>query len=215
MLGACGGGSRTLAGGPVGHVHGSAEVEASALVDPSASVWGLAQIRAGASIGPETIVGRGAYIGTGVQVGARVKIQNYALVYEPATVGDGAFIGPGAILTNDQHPRAITPEGALKSASDWTATGVVVREGASVGAGAICIAPVTIGAWALVGAGSVVTRDVPDYALVVGSPARQVGWVGRTGMRLAEVGTGRWTCPSTGETYQLSGSVLTQLEGAP
>lgn len=199
----------------MGHIHGTAEVEASALVDPTARVWGLAQVRAGASVGPEAIIGRGAYIGTGVRVGARVKIQNYALVYEPATVDDGAFIGPGAILTNDHHPRAITPEGALKAASDWTATGVVVRKGASIGAGAICIAPVTIGAWALVGAGSVVTQDVPDYALVVGSPARQVGWVGRTGMRLAEVGNGRWRCPSTGETYELSGSVLAPLKERP
>ena len=199
----------------MGHIHVTAEVDASAVVDPSASIWGLAQVRAGASIGPESIIGRGAYIGTGVRVGARVKIQNYALVYEPAIVEDGAFLGPGAILTNDHHPRAVTSEGSLKSASDWTATGVVVREGASVGAGAICIAPVTIGAWALVGAGSVVTRDVPDYALVVGSPARQVGWVGRTGMRLAEVGNGRWACPSTGEAYELSGSVLTPLKGMP
>ena len=215
MLGACGGGSRTLAGGSVGHIHGTAEVDASALVDPSASIWGLAQVRAGASVGAEAIIGRGAYIGTGVHVGSRVKIQNYALVYEPATVDDGAFIGPGVILTNDHHPRAVTPEGSLKSASDWTATGVVVRQGASIGAGAICIAPVTIGAWALVGAGSVVTRDVPDYALVVGSPARQVGWVGRTGMRLTDVGNGRWTCPNTAETYELSGSVLTPLKEMP
>ena len=199
----------------MGHIHGMAEVEASALVDPSARIWGLAQVRAGASIGPETIIGRGAYIGAGVRVGARVKIQNYALVYEPAIVEDGAFIGPGVILTNDHHPRAVTPEGALKSASEWTATGVVVRQGASIGAGAICIAPVTIGAWALVGAGSVVTRDVPDYALVVGSPARQVGWVGRTGMRLAEFGNGRWTCPSTGKAYQLSGNVLAPLKEMP
>lgn len=199
----------------MGHIHGTAEVEASALVDSSAFIWGLAQVRAGASIGPESIIGRGAYIGTGVHVGARVKIQNYALVYEPAIVEDGAFIGPGAILTNDHHPRAITPDGALKLASDWTATGVVVREGASIGARAICIAPVTIGAWALVGAGSVVTRDVPDHALVVGSPARQVGWVGRTGMRLAEAGDGCWTCPSTGETYEFSGSVLTPLKETP
>lgn len=199
----------------MGRIHSTAEIETTAFVDPSAYVWGLAHIRAGASIGPETIIGRGAYVGSGVHVGARVKIQNYALVYEPATVEDGAFIGPGAILTNDHHPRATTPEGNLKSAADWAAVGVTVRQGASIGAGAVCVAPVVIGGWSLVGAGSVVTRDVPAYALVTGSPARQVGWVGRSGVRLVELRAGMWQCPHSGETYQLSEDVLTLVEGPP
>ena len=196
----------------MGQIHSTADVDASALVDPSARIWGLAQIRAGASIGRETVIGRGVYVGAGVHVGARVKIQNFALIYEPAAVEDGAFIGPGVILTNDHHPRAVTPEGILKSVADWMPTGVVVRQGASIGAGAICIAPVTIGAWSLIGAGSVITRDVPAHALVVGSPARQWGWVGRAGLRLVEAGGGLWTCPSTGERYALSADVLTLVE---
>lgn len=193
-------------------IHESADVDHRARVDSSASVWGLAQIREGASIGAETIIGRGAYIGIGVHVGARAKIQNYALVYEPAVVGDGAFIGPGVILTNDHHPRAVSPDGALKAVADWEPVGVVVGEGASVGAGAICVAPVRIGAWALVGAGAVVTSDVPEYGLVVGTPARRVGWVGRTGHRLALLEGGAiWKCPKTGETYREVNNALTLL----
>lgn len=193
-------------------IHESADVDPRARVDSSASIWGLAQIREGASIGADTIIGRGAYIGIGVDVGARVKIQNYALLYEPAVVGNGAFIGPGVILTNDHHPRAISPDGALKAVADWEAVGVVVGEGASVGAGAICVAPVRIGAWALVGAGAVVTSDVSDYGLVVGTPARQVGWVGRAGHRLASVDGGAiWKCPITGQTYGESDGGLTFL----
>ena len=197
----------------MGLVHSTAEVDPTALVDPSAVVWGLAQVRGGATIGPEAIVGRGAYVGSGVAVGARVKIQNYALVYEPASVEEGAFIGPGAILTNDHHPRAVLPEGGLKSATDWRAVGVTVGRGASIGAGAICVAPVRIGAWALVGAGSVVTRDVPAHALVVGSPAWQVGWVGRAGHRLVQdTSAALWRCPVTDEAYALSDGLLALME---
>ncbi len=196
----------------MGLVHGSAEVDEGALIDPSAFVWGLAQIRTGASIGAESVIGRGAYIGAGVLVGPRTKIQNYALVYEPAMVEEGVFIGPGAILTNDRNPRAIRPDGALKGVEDWEAVGVTVRRGASIGAGAICIAPVEIGSWALVGAGAVVTEDVAAYALVVGSPARRIAWVGPTGERLDPgVIAGEWVCPVTGERFEEVGAELRPL----
>ena len=162
----------------------SADVAPSAIVAPSARVWHLAQVREEARIGEETIVGRGAYIGEGVRVGGRCKIQNYALIYEPASLADGVFVGPAAVFTNDHCPRAINADGTLKSASDWERVGVTVERGAAIGARAVCVAPVRIGAWASVGAGAVVTRDVAPYALVVGVPARRVGWVGEAGVRL-------------------------------
>ena len=186
----------------MGLIHDTAEVDAGALVDPSAFVWALAQVRNGASIGSECVIARGAYIGSGVVVGARSKIQNYALVYEPAQLAEGVFVGPGAILTNDRFPRAIRPDGALKAPADWQAVGVKVGRGASIGAGAICVAPAAIGDWAMVGAGSVVTGDLPAHALVVGSPAHQIGWVSRAGHRLAQdVDSGHWVCPESDERY--------------
>lgn len=166
-------------------IHDGAQVSPDATLGDGTTVWPLAQIRERAIIGAHCIIGRGAYIGTGVQVGDNCKIQNHALIYEPAILGGGVFIGPGAILTNDHHPRAINPDGTLKTADDWNPTGVTIHDGASIGAGAICVAPVTIGRWATVAAGAVVTRDVPDYALVAGTPARQTGWVREDGRRRA------------------------------
>ena len=133
-----------------------------------------------------------------------VKIQNYALVYEPARVEDGAFIGPAAVFTNDHFPRSVNPDGSLKSGHDWEPVGVTVREGASIGARAVCVAPVTIGRWALVAAGATVVRDVPDFALVVGSPARRIGWVGRAGVPLVQAADDQdlWVCPTTGAQYR-------------
>src|SRR5450756_2144125 len=181
---------------------GSADVDPTAQIGDGSSVWHLAQVRDGARIGEECIIGRGAYIGSGVQIGPRCKVQNYALIYEPAVLEAGVFIGPAVVLPNDTFPRAVNPDGSLKSAEDWEPTGVVVREGASIGARAVCVAPVTIGRWATVAAGAVVTRDVPDYALVVGVPARQIGWVGRAGLPLVDAGENRWTCPVTGDSYE-------------
>ncbi|VTR76314.1 acyltransferase [Cellulomonas hominis] len=178
-----------------------ADVDARATVGPGTRVWHLAQVREDAVVGAQCVIGRGAYVGPGVRVGDRCKIQNHALVYEPAVLEDGVFVGPAVVLTNDLLPRAVNPDGSLKTADDWHAVGVIVREGASVGARAVCVAPVVVGRWALVGAGSVVTRDVPDFALVVGSPARWVAWVGRTGERLAPAGPGRWRCQATGEEF--------------
>ncbi|WP_026876244.1 acyltransferase [Jiangella gansuensis] len=179
----------------------SADVDASAEIGDGSSVWHLAQVREKAALGRGCVVGRGAYIGTGVRAGDNCKIQNYALVYEPAVLEDGVFVGPAAVLTNDTFPRAINPDGSAKSAADWDAVGVVLREGCSVGARAVCVAPVTVGRWATVAAGAVVTRDVPDFALVVGVPARRVAWVGRAGVPLEDAGEGRWRCPRTGEQY--------------
>lgn len=191
-------------------VKDTAQVAPSATLGEGTTVWELAQVREDATLGRECVVGRGAYVGAGVRIGDRVKLQNYALVYEPASLGDGVFVGPAAVLTNDTYPRSVDPDGKLKRGGDWEAVGVDVAAGASIGARAVCVAPVHVGRWALVAAGAVVTSDVPDYALVAGVPARRIGWVGRAGERLVEAGEGRWRCPRTGEEYVEQGGGLTE-----
>ena len=171
-------------------------------------VWGLAQIREGAVLGADCVVGRGAYLGAGVRLGDNVKVQNLAQVYEPAVVEDGVFIGPGAILTNDEHPRAIRPDGSRVDASHWKQVGITLRHGCSIGAGAVCVAPAEVGRWAMVAAGAVVVHDVPDFALVAGTPARRIGWVGHSGQRLLDEDGGRWRCPVTRALYVESGGRL-------
>jgi UDP-2-acetamido-3-amino-2,3-dideoxy-glucuronate N-acetyltransferase len=185
-----------------------ADVDPRARLGPGVSVWHLAQIREGAEIGADCVIGRGAYIGAGVWLGQRCKVQNYALIYEPAWLGDGVFVGPAAVFTNDRYPRAVTPEGSVKAAGDWEPVGVTVRYGASIGARAVCVAPVTVGSWAVVAAGAVVAADVPDFALVAGVPARFVRWVGRAGIALTAVGDGRFRCPRTGVRYVQTGGTL-------
>ena len=181
----------------------SADVSPSAVIGEGSSVWHLAQVREDAVLGENCVIGRGAYIGTGVHLGDNCKVQNYALVYEPAQLGHGVFIGPAAVLTNDHNPRAIIPDGSLKDASDWEPVGVTIEEGAAIGARAVCVAPVTIGKWATVAAGAVVTKDVKPYALVMGVPARQYGWVGRVGEVLEPVegAAGQFRCPQSGTLY--------------
>lgn len=189
----------------------SADVSPDATIGEGSSIWHLAQVREEATLGQNCIVGRGAYVGTGVVIGDNVKIQNYALVYEPAVVAAGAFIGPAAVFTNDHFPRSVNPDGSLKSSHDWEPVGVTVKEGASIGARSVCVAPVTIGRWAMVAAGATVVKDVPDFALVVGVPARRIGWVGRAGVPLQESGDG-WVCPQTGARYkQVSDNELKEL----
>jgi UDP-2-acetamido-3-amino-2,3-dideoxy-glucuronate N-acetyltransferase len=189
----------------------SADVAGTAVIGSGSQIWHLAQVREGARLGHSCVVGRGAYIGPDVRIGDAVKIQNYALVYDPAELGDGVFIGPAAVLTNDQHPRSVDPAGRPRGPDDWTPVGVTVHEGASIGARAVCVAPVTIGRWAMVGAGAVVTADVPDYALVLGVPARRVGWVGRAGVPLRPEGDGMWRCERTDERFQEKEGLLYEL----
>ncbi|HON76575.1 MAG TPA: acyltransferase, partial [Dermatophilaceae bacterium] len=166
----------------------SADVSPDATIGAGSSVWHLAQVREGAVLGSGCIVGRGAYVGTGVRMGDNCKLQNYALVYEPAVLGNGVFVGPAVVFTNDHFPRSVAPDGSLKRGDDWEAVGVTCLDGASIGARAVCVAPVTVGRWALVAAGSVVIRDVPDFALVAGVPAKRIGWVGRAGVPLEPAG---------------------------
>ena len=184
------------------HVQQTADVDERAALGPGTTVWHLAQIREGAVLGSECIVGRGAYVGPGVIIGNNVKLQNYALIYEPARLEDDVFIGPAAVLTNDLYPRSVDVKGKVKRSEDWDASGVVVRQGASLGARVVVVAGCVIGRWALVAAGAVVTHDVADFALVAGTPARRIGWVGRASRRLAQAGAGRWRCPQTGEFYE-------------
>lgn len=189
----------------------TADVDPDVLIGDGCAIWHLAQVRSGAELGIECIIGRGAYIGPGVVLGDRCKVQNYALVYEPAKLGNGVFIGPAVVLTNDHYPRATNPDGSLKSGNDWDLVGVTIQEGASIGARAVCVAPITIGRWSMVAAGSTVTRDVPDFALVAGSPAKRIKWVGRAGVPLVDVGQHIFECPSTGARYLEDGERLTEI----
>ncbi len=182
-------------------IHSTADISANALIGNGVSIWHFSHVREECIVGENVTIGRGVYIDKGVQIGANCKVQDYALLYRPARLGTGVFLGPGVILTNDQYPRAVNSDGSQKDNADWEPVGVRVGEGASIGARSVCVAPVEIGAWALVAAGSTVTKDVPAFALVAGTPAKRIGWVGRAGLPLTDVGAGQFECPKTGAHY--------------
>jgi len=187
----------------------TADVYQRARVAASARIWALAQVREDAVVGENCIIGRGAYIDAGVIVGDNCKIQNHALVYAPAVLEEGVFVGPAVVFTNDTFPRAVKPDLTLKDAHDWEAIGVTVRRGASVGARSVVLGGVEIGEWALIAAGSVVTKDVPAHGLMVGSPARRVGWVGASGVPLLADGD-HLADPSDGTRYREEDGRLTR-----
>lgn len=184
-------------------VHPTAEVSSIARIGTGSKIWHQAQICDGVQLGSNCIVGKGVYIDFGVTVGSNVKIQNYALVYHGADLEDGVFVGPHACFANDKLPRAVNPDGSLKSSADWEAGRTLVRQGASVGARAVVLPGVTVGRWAMVAAGAVVTKDVPDFGMVSGSPARLIGYVCKCGRRLKQLGDNTWVCEFDSEEYQI------------
>ena len=161
----------------------SALVESGVSIGEGTKIWSNAQIRTGAVIGSNCVIGRNVFIDLDVHLGHNVKVQNNASLFEGVTIEDGVFVGPSVIFTNDRVPRAINPNGGLKDRDDWVLGSTLLRHGASVGAGAVIVTGVTIGRWAMIGSGSVVTRDVEDHELVVGNPARPVGFVSAGGRR--------------------------------
>jgi acetyltransferase-like isoleucine patch superfamily enzyme len=185
-------------------IHPTAEVSPAASIGSGTSIWNQAQVRERARIGVGCVIGKNVYIDADVVVGDRVKVQNNASVYHGVTIEDGVFIGPNVCLTNDRLPRAVNPDGSAKADTDWEVVPIRVRTGAALGASSVVVAGVTVGRWALVGAGSVVTRDVPDYALVVGNPAHRVGSACPCGQPLRDGPDGGafvGPCPACGRQF--------------
>jgi acetyltransferase-like isoleucine patch superfamily enzyme len=175
-------------------VHATALVEDGATIGAGTRIWHHAQVRTRANIGARCIVGKGAFVDFDVVIGDDSKLQNYACVYHGVTLGRGVFVGPHAVFTNDLRPRATNPEFLPLGDGDWEVGETTVDDGAAIGANATILPGVRIGRWAMIGAGSVVTRDVPAYALVAGSPARPLGWVCACGARVSEGSTSCARC---------------------
>jgi len=162
--------------------HESAFVESSD-IGKNTRIWHNAHIRKSARIGSDCVIGKNVYIDQNVMIGNKVKIQNNVSVYEGVSIENGVFIGPHVCFTNDRAPRAITPEGEPRDRSDWELHKTDVKYGASIGANATIICGITIGKFAMIGSGSVVTKDVPDHALVYGNPAKLKGYVCKCGSK--------------------------------
>lgn len=161
--------------------HHSAEVSEKAKIGEGTKIWHNAHIREGAEIGKHCIIGKNVYIDFEVKIGDKVKIQNNASVYHGITIESGVFIGPHVCFTNDKVPRAINEDGTPKAGEDWEIKKTTVKEGASIGANSTILPDLTIGKFAMIGAGSVVTKDVDDFVLVLGNPARVYGKVDKSG----------------------------------
>lgn len=185
------------------------------MIGDGTKIWHQAQVREGATVGKNCILGKGAYIDKDVRVGDNCKLQNGVFVFHGFNLEGGVFIGPGAMLLNDKHPRAINPDGSPKDESNWVASEGVVGYGAAIGGGAVILPGVSIGRWALVGSGAVVTRTVPERGVVAGNPARLRGFACDCGHSLGPADSGAppvaLTCPQCGRVYVIPADVHAQL----
>ena len=165
-------------------VHPTAIIEDNVTIGSGSKVWHYAQIRRGTKIGKNCIVGKSVFVDIDSEIGDNVKIQNHALIYHKAIISDGVFIGPNVCFTNDKLPRAINPDGTLKSAEDWEGSTIKIAQGASIGGHSVILPGVSIGEFALTGSGSVISKNVPAFGLVYGNPARLKGFVCRCGKKI-------------------------------
>jgi UDP-2-acetamido-3-amino-2,3-dideoxy-glucuronate N-acetyltransferase len=184
------------------YIDPTAEVSDTAQIGEGVRIWGQTKVCQQAKVGDFTSLGRSVYLGPGCTVGTNCKIQNLTQIYEPCLIGDGVFLGPGVIITNDKNPRSLTIDFKPKEEKDWVKQHTVIGDFVSLGAGVICVAPVVIGRFALIGAGAVVTHDVPEYALMLGAPARRMGWVGPAGTRLEYLEDNFYKCSATGKLFR-------------
>jgi UDP-2-acetamido-3-amino-2,3-dideoxy-glucuronate N-acetyltransferase len=186
--------------------HPSAIVDEGAQIGDGSRVWHFVHVSPGARIGERCSLGQNVYVGNDVRIGNNVKIQNNVSVYDAVTLEDDVFCGPSMVFTNVYNPRS-----AVTRKDEYRRT--LVRKGATLGANCTIVCGTTIGEYAFVGAGAVVNRDVPPFALMVGVPARQMGWMSRFGERLELPlsGTAETTCQHTGERYRLEGGALRLL----
>lgn len=165
----------------------SANIENGVEIGEGSKIWAYAHIRSGSRLGKNCIVAEGVFIDLDTQIGDNCKIQNHAIIYRKAILGNGVFIGPNVCFTNDKAPRAVNPDGSLKGADDWVPETIKIGEGAAVGGQSVITPGITIGKWSMTGAGSVLTKDVPDFALVYGNPARLHGFVCKCGKKLEDI----------------------------
>lgn len=172
-------------------IHKSAVVEEQVQIGEGTKIWHFVHIRHHAKIGNNCVIAKAVFIDFESEIGDNVKIQNHSIIYHKAILEDGAFIGPNVCFTNDKLPRAITPDGTPKSAADWQVSTIKIGQGASIGGHSVILPGVSVGQFALAGSGSVITKDVPDFALVYGNPARIKGFVCKCGQKLKKVGMDR------------------------
>lgn len=205
-----------MEGLPEPSIHRTADVHEDAQIGSGTYIWNEVQIRGSAIVGQQCTVSKGVYIDRDVRIGNRVKVQNQVSIYRGVTIEDGVFVGPHATFTNDLQPRAISPNGEMIFDTDWQITETTVKYGASIGANATIVCGVTIGRWAMIAAGAVVTKDVPDFGLVVGAPARLTGFVGPSGQRLKLISDDnsldfvQMEDPKTGEVIKISRKTYSQ-----
>jgi acetyltransferase-like isoleucine patch superfamily enzyme len=189
-------------------IHPTSLVSDKAEIGDGTQIWLFCQVRENVKIGKACIFGKGVYVDADVVIGDHVKVQNNASIYTGVTIEDGVFVGPHVCFTNDKVPRAVNPDMSLKALADWHVTATRVKAGAALGANATIVCGVTVGRWAMVASGAVVTKDVPDHALVMGNPARFAAWVCPCGNKVSlDPATQRGTC-SCGRTLVKEGDVV-------
>ena len=187
-------------------VHQTAVVDEGAQIGAGSKVWHFCHLMSGAELGRDCNLGQNVFVAGGVRLGNNVKVQNNVSIYAGVTCEDDVFLGPSMVFTNVNHPRS-----AVNRRGEYEQT--LVRRGATIGANATIVCGVTIGRHAFVGAGAVVTYDVPDYAQVTGNPARQSGWRCELGCKLIFDKNGRSVCPESGRSYELTDGRVRKIEG--
>ncbi|MFZ1729594.1 MAG: acyltransferase [Bacteroidota bacterium] len=183
-------------------VHESSHIDSGASIGDGTKIWHFCHVMSGAIIGERCNLGQNVFVADGVLIGNNVKIQNNVSLYTGVTVEDDVFLGPSCVLTNVSNPRS-----AINRRDQYEQT--LLKKGCTIGANATIVCGATIGQYAFIGAGAVVTADVPDYALMLGVPAKRAGWMGRAGLRLLAEGNGQFRCPETDESYrEIEGQLL-------